>query len=153
MSAAESGALVFSESVHVRYSDTDAQGHLYFAKYMIYADEVAGSYMQALGLDAMNPQRAPCFIFTVNINCDFLGECVAGERVRVDVGYRRLGRSSAELAFHLSLEATREPLAAGSLTQVFVDKETRKPCPLPAAYRAAILQRQPALADTADTPA
>lgn len=136
----------YSELVAVRYSDTDAQGHLYFANYMIYADEVAGSYMQELGLSALNPQRAPCFIFTVNINCDFVGECGAGERVKVAVGYSRLGNSSAELAFQLEREDTGEPLAAGSLTQVYVDKETRKPCGIPRAYREAILRRQPELA-------
>jgi acyl-CoA thioester hydrolase len=137
----------FSEVVPVRYRDTDAQGHLYFANYLVYADEVAGSYMQALGLPAMNPQQAPCFIFTVNVNCDYLGECAAAERVRVRVGYVRLGRSSAELAFALVNDATGEALARGSLTQVFVDKESRRPSGLPPAYREAILRWQPELAD------
>lgn len=135
-----------SETVAVRYSDTDAQGHLYFANYMIYADEVGGHYMEALGLAAMNPQRAPCFIFTVNINCDFIGECAASDRVRVSVGYVRLGNSSAEMAFHLANEATGEALASGSLTQVFVDKQTRRACGLPSGYREAIVARQPELA-------
>jgi len=135
----------FSDIVRVRYSDTDAQGHLYFANYMIYADEVAGAYMEALGFSAMNPQRAPCFIFTVNINCDFIDECDTSDAVRVNVGYSRLGNSSAELAFVLYALADNRKLAQGSLTQVFVDKETRKPCGLPAAYRRAILERQPEL--------
>jgi acyl-CoA thioester hydrolase len=137
----------FSETVRVRYSDTDAQGHLYFANYLIYADEVAGSYMEALGLPALTPQRAPCFIYTVNVRCDYLGECAAGDTLRVDVGYVRLGRSSAELAFFLARDGgATAPLATGSLTQVFVDKQSRRPCGLPPAYRAAILQWQPELA-------
>ncbi|WP_241505752.1 acyl-CoA thioesterase [Parahaliea mediterranea] len=148
---AEAGAALavpgaFSDTLAVRYSDTDAQGHLYFANYMIYADEVAGHFMTSLGLSAMNPQQAPCFFFTVNIQCDFIGECVAGDRVKVSVGYRRLGRSSAELGFHLANAATGEALAAGSITQVFVDKQTRRSCPMPAEYRQAILQAQPELA-------
>ncbi|MFV0278058.1 MAG: acyl-CoA thioesterase [Parahaliea sp.] len=136
----------FSDTVVVRYSDTDAQGHLYFANYMVYADEVAGHYMQSLGMSALNPQQAPCFFFTVNISCDFVGECVAGERVRVSVGYTRLGRSSADMAFHLASEASGKVLATGSLTQVFVDKHSRRACPVPAAYRSAILSAQPELA-------
>ncbi|GAB3272084.1 acyl-CoA thioesterase [Parahaliea aestuarii] len=135
----------FSDTLAVRYSDTDAQGHLYFANYMIYADEVAGHYMASLGLPAMNPQQAPCFFFTVNINCDFIGECVAGDRVLVSVGYRRLGRSSAELGFHLANAASGETLAAGTITQVFVDKDTRRSCAMPADYRQAILRAQPEL--------
>jgi len=138
-------ALPFSDLVRVRFSDTDAQGHLYFANYMVYADEVAGFYMEELGFSAMNPQQAPCFIFTVNINCDYIGECKAYDSVRVFVGYARLGNSSAELLFELYNEDTGAALARGSLTQVYVDKQSRQSAGIPAGFRAAILARQPEL--------
>ncbi len=141
-------ALPYRNTMLVRFSDTDAQGHLYFANYLVYADEVAGFYMEELGFGAMNPQTAPCFIFTVNINCDYLGECRAYETVEVRLGYSRLGRSSADLAFELHAEEGNRILARGSLTQVFTDKESRRPIPIPASFRAAILARQPALADS-----
>ncbi len=140
-------ALPYRNTMLVRFSDTDAQGHLYFANYLVYADEVAGFYMEELGFGAMNPQTAPCFIFTVNINCDYLGECRAYETVEVRLGYSRLGRSSADLAFELYAEDGSRILAKGSLTQVFTDKVSRRPIPIPAEFRAAILARQPALAD------
>jgi acyl-CoA thioester hydrolase len=138
-------ALPFSDIVRVRFSDTDAQGHLYFANYLVYADEVAGFYMEELGFSAMNPQQAPCFIFTVNINCDYIDECKAYDTVRVFVGYGRLGNSSAELLFELYNEETGAALARGSLTQVYVDKHSRQPTGIPAEFRAAILARQPQL--------
>jgi len=137
--------LPYSNTMLVRFSDTDAQGHLYFANYLIYADEIAGFYMEELGLSAMNPQAAPCFIFTVNINCDYLGECRAYETVEVRLGYTRLGGSSADLAFELYADQGNRLLARGSITQVFADKDTRRPTPIPADFRAAILARQPAL--------
>jgi acyl-CoA thioester hydrolase len=140
--------LPYSNTVLVRFSDTDAQGHLYFANYLVYADEVAGFYMEELGFGAMNPQTAPCFIFTVNISCDYLGECRAYETVEVRLGYVRLGRSSADLAFELHADQGSRILARGSITQVFTDRETRRPIPIPAAFRAAIEARQPALAAT-----
>ena len=138
-------ALPFSDLVRVRFSDTDAQGHLYFANYMVYADEVAGFYMEELGFSAMNPQQAPCFIFTVNINCDYIDECKAYDSVRVFVGYGRLGNSSAELLFELYNEDTGAALARGSLTQVYVDKHSRQSSGIPPQFRAAILARQPEL--------
>lgn len=144
MTTVTTACLPYSDAIQVRFSDTDAQGHLYFANYLVYADEVAGFYMESLGLGAMNPQQAPCFIFTVNINCDYLGECKALDNVEVSVGYTRLGRSSAELAFMLQL-ANGDTLAKGSLTQVFVDKENRRAMPIPASFRQAIIARQPEL--------
>jgi acyl-CoA thioester hydrolase len=138
--------LPFSDTVRVRYSDTDAQGHLYFANYLVYADEVAGYYMEHLGLSAMNPQQAPCFIFTVNVQCEYLGECRAFDTVRVCVGYSRLGRSSADMAFEIYSEDSTAALARGSITQVFTDKSTRLSTPIPAVFRAAIIADTPTLA-------
>lgn len=141
--------LPYSDTVRVRYSDTDAQGHLYFANYMVFADEVAGHYMEELGYSAMNPRKAPALIFTVNINCDYLDECGAGDVIRVSVGYERLGRSSGVMAFALRNEATGAELARGSITQVFVDPVSRKSCAIPDSFRSAILSMQPELGKAA----
>ena len=137
--------LPFSESVKVRFSDLDAQGHLYFANYLIYGDEVLGTYMEALGLNIMDPLVAPCLIFTVNIHCDYVNEIGGNSEVEVAVGYSRLGRSSADAVFELYSSADGVLLAKGGLTQVFVDPKTRKSISIPEFYRANILQRQPLL--------
>ena len=137
--------LPFSESVKVRFSDLDAQGHLYFANYLIYGDEVLGTYMEALGLNIMDPLVAPCLIFTVNIHCDYVNEIGGNSEVEVAVGYLRLGRSSADAVFELYNSADGVLLAKGGLTQVFVDPKTRKSISIPEFYRANILQRQPLL--------
>ena len=139
---ANTSALPYSDTVRVRFSDTDAQGHLYFANYLVYADEVVGHYMEELGFNAMNPGQAPCFIFTVNLNCSYLDECRAFDIVRVWVGYSRLGRSSADVSFELYNDNSGVQLARGSLTQVFTDKETRKAISIPDAFRRAIETRQ-----------
>ena len=119
--APETSELPFSDTVRVRFSDTDAQGHLYFANYLVYADEVAGYYMEELGFSAMNPQQAPCFIFTVDLQCEYLGECKAFDTVRVHVGYSRLGNSSADISFELFNDQSSMLLARGSFTQVFTN--------------------------------
>ena len=138
--------LPFSDSVTVRFRDLDAQGHLYFANYLVYGDEVLGAYMEALGLDVMDPLVAPCLIFTVNIHCDYLNEIGGNSEVRVAVGYSRLGKSSADAVFELYNSADGTLLAKGGVTQVFVDPKTRKSIPIPTFYRANVLQRQPLLA-------
>jgi acyl-CoA thioester hydrolase len=140
--SAAAGKLPYSDTVRVRFSDTDAQGHLYFANYLVYADEVASHYMEELGFSAMDPSRAPCFIFTVNLNCSYHDECRAFDTVRVSVGYSRLGNSSADVSFELHHDKTGALLATGVFTQVFTDKETRKSTAIPEAFRSAILARQ-----------
>ena len=125
----------FAEVMRVRFRDTDSQAHMFFANYLVFADEVAGHYTEQFGLDWSHPDRFPCFVFTVNANIDYVHECLAGDEVRVEVGYESMGRTSAKLGFTLTRVSDEQLLARGSFTQVFVDKETRKPIPVPAGIR------------------
>jgi acyl-CoA thioester hydrolase len=127
----------YRETLRVRYRDTDAQGHMFFANYLVFADEVAGNYMRTLGFDWSHPGEMPVFVFTANANCDFLKECHAGENVCVDVAYARIGRTSATLGFSLTRESDGAELARGSFAQVFVDAGTRRPTPVPDSVREA----------------
>jgi acyl-CoA thioester hydrolase len=134
--------LPFSEIVKVRYSDLDAQGHLYFANYLVFGDEVLGAYMEQLGLNIMDPLSAPCLIFTVNIHCDYLNEIAGDSAIAVYAGYGRLGKSSADAVFELYNNADGVLLAKGGLTQVFVDPKTRQSMPIPEFYRENIIAQQ-----------
>ena len=125
----------------------DAQGHLYVANYLVYADELLGAYMEPLGLGAMNPHTALCLIFTVDIRCEYFSEIAGNGEVNVCVGYSRLGNSSADTVFELYNNASGELLAKGGLTQVFVDPESRKSTPIPPFFKAGILRQQPELGD------
>ena len=137
--------LPFNEIVKVRYSDLDAQGHLYFANYLVFADEVLGAYMEQLGLNLMDPLTAPCLIFTVNIHCDYLNEITGNSDIAVCTGYGRLGRSSADAVFELYDNANGLLLAKGGLTQVFVNPKTRQSIPIPEFYRENIIEQQKGL--------
>ena len=138
----EPGSFPFSETMKVRFRDTDSQGHLYFANYLVFADEITGFYMDELGFRATQPSKAPSFIFTVNIQCDYIDEITANGIVRGSVGYRRLGRSSADVAFLLQNHETEAVLARGTITQVFVDRDTRKSIAIPEPFRSNIIERQ-----------
>ncbi|EED32290.1 putative thioesterase [gamma proteobacterium NOR5-3] len=126
----------FQETLRVRFRDTDAQGHMFFANYLVFADEVAGNYMREFGFDWSNPEGLPCYVFTANASCDYLHECHAGDDVIVEVAYERIGNTSATLGFSLTRVSDSVALAKGSFAQVFVDRKTRKPTPVPEVVRA-----------------
>ncbi|MDG2502503.1 MAG: thioesterase family protein [Porticoccaceae bacterium] len=142
MASTSNSQLPFSEIVKVRYSDLDAQGHLYFANYLVFGDEVLGAYMEQLGLSIMDPLNAPCLIFTVNIHCDYLNEIAGDSAIAVYAGYGRLGKCSADAVFELYDNSDGVLLAKGGLTQVFVDPKTRQSMPIPAFYRENIIAQQ-----------
>lgn len=135
-----------TETLPVRYRDTDAQGHMYFANYLVFADEALGAYWRTLGLTYEDPDSLPCYTFAVNANIDYVSECVVNDPIEVAVGFSRLGTTSAESQFELRNLRSGDIAARGSFTHVFTDKITRKSTPIPAAFRARVAEAQPELA-------
>jgi acyl-CoA thioester hydrolase len=138
--------LPYSELIRVRFRDTHGQQHLYFVNYLVYADEIANLFMHDLGYSNHEVSASDSYVFTVNVQCDYLGECKALDTVQVSTGYSRLGNSSADVVFEITLNDSGDLLARGRFTQVFADKKTRKSTPMPTALREAIIERQPELA-------
>jgi acyl-CoA thioester hydrolase len=75
-----------------------------------------------------------------------MNECLGGDWLDVEVGFSRMGNSSLTGGFLMTSRRTGEAAAKGSFTYVFVDKATRKSCPIPEDFKATILARQPELA-------
>ena len=133
-------------TIKVRFADTDANGHAFFANYLVFADEVLGEYWGELGLDVSDVVGQDFLTFTVNAHIHFLGESLAGDTLEVEVKSERIGNSSVVIGFSLRNLRTEELTGRGSFTYVFVDKQTRKSCPIPAHFRAALIDRHPELA-------
>ena len=135
----------YKSEIKVRFADTDANGHTYFGNYMVFADEVMSEYWVDLCWDIYDVDASPCLVFTVNANIDFMNECLGGDWLDVEVGFSRMGNSSLTGGFLMTNRRTGEAAAKGSFTYVFVDKATRKSCPIPEDFKATILARQPEL--------
>lgn len=136
----------FSNSIKVRFSDSDPNGHAFFASYLVLADEVANEYWAELGWDIGNVRDQSLIVSLVNCSTDFISECMPGDMLRVEVGFSRLGTTSLTLEFEIHNPRTEEMAARGSFTSVFVDKERRTSTKIPMEFRRAVLDRQPELA-------
>lgn len=133
-------------SIKVRFADTDANGHAYFGSYLVLADEVVSEYWAELGWDFNKLHEQPHLSFMVNSNIDFISECLPGELVDVGVRFSRIGNSSVTVEWEMTNRRTSAVAAKGTFTSVFVDRATRRSCPIPADFRTRLLQRQPELA-------
>ena len=88
-----------------------------------------------MGLDVADVVNPDFLTFTVNANMDFLGESLAGDTLEVEVAAERVGNSSIVIGFTMQNLRTEEVAGKGSFTYVFVDKATRKSCPMPADFQ------------------
>lgn len=126
----------FSYELPVRYADTDAQGHVFFANYLTYFDEGLTYFLEALGCSYASLETEGVEFVFVESHCQHKGSAKFGERLRVEVRVEKLGRTSMTTAY--VLRRGDAVLASGHLVSVCLDKETMASCALPTRLREAV---------------
>ena len=101
----------FSARTRVGFSDTDAQGIVYYGRYLPYFDLARVEY------------HAPA---------------VFDDEIEVFVRVKRIGRTSA--TYELAAYRTRDDhlVVTADQTLVLVDLDERKACPIPEEFRSAV---------------
>jgi acyl-CoA thioester hydrolase len=128
----------FRHALAVRYADTDAQGVVFFANYLTYADEGLTYWMQHLGLPhAVFTDQGLDFVF-VDAHVQYRDSARFGDTVHVHVGPERIGTTSLTSRFVIVRASDDAVLAEGQLVQVCLSLPARTPHPLPDALRAAL---------------
>ena len=130
----------FHHPLTVRYADTDAQGHVFFANYLTYADEGLTHWMLELGFPPGALVALGVDMVFVESACTYRGRSFFQDRLRVHCAPVHLGHSSLAHRFEIVREGDGAPIAGGRLTQVCIDLETRRAAPLPEPFRARILE-------------
>lgn len=122
----------------VRYADTDAQGHVFFANYFTYCDEALTAYLRSAGMAWKDVLALGVDMFYVSAHCDYRGSARFEDTVVVGVRVERIGTTSLETAYELRNGRGGEIIATARLVNVCVAKESREKMPVPEPLRAAI---------------
>jgi acyl-CoA thioester hydrolase len=125
----------FQHVVAVRYADTDAQGHVYFANYLTFFDEAMTGYLHAIGCPPARLLELGCDVVFADAKVRYLGRSRFEDRVVIHASIVRVGRTS--LVVSCGAWIGEEPVAAGELVSVCVDAEMR-PVPVPEELRVAV---------------
>lgn len=121
----------------VRYADTDAQGHVFFANLLTYFDEGLTGYLTAIGCDyaGLHERDGVDFVYAESV-CRYRDRTRFGDDVRVRVQVVHLGRTSMKSRVQALRGET--VLAEGHLVSVCVDAKTLEKAPLPDRFRQAV---------------
>lgn len=128
----------FYTPIQVRFSDTDMLGHINNVSYFSYFEHGRISYLQELDLRKylLNPEQGlDGVIVTANLECQYLHQIHFGKEIRLGVRVSRIGNSSMEFQYALTLPAENLLGAIGRGTVVYVDILTGKSKPIPAAAK------------------
>ena len=116
--------------------DNDVYGHVNNVTYYSYFDTVVNRHLiEAGGLD-MHRDRA--FGVVAETGCRFFSELTFPDVVDAGMRVTRLGNSSVTYEIGLFRGDSDEPAALGRFVHVWVDRETRRPVPLPDKIRRAL---------------
>ena len=128
MSVARHAPFKFSVHTRVGFSDTDAQGIVYYGRYMPYFDLARVEYHRRLDLlHRDSPTRQ--FVMRA-MTVEYHAPARFDDPIQVDVRVARIGRTSVTYEFMAYLES--EVLAAtAQQTLVLVDLHERKACAVP----------------------
>jgi acyl-CoA thioester hydrolase len=123
-----------SARVRVGFSDTDAQGIVYYGRYLPYFDMARVEYLRRL--DLLHPEALTGYEFVMRAcTIEYFAPAVFDDEIDVYVRLARFGRTSATF----ECAAYRFPddvlMVTAALTLVLVDLEERRAVPIPDAYR------------------
>lgn len=123
----------YSSLTRVGFSDTDAQGIVYYGRYLPYFDSARVEYHRHLEMLRTAPQTRE-FVMRAN-TIEYHAPARFDDLIEVFIRVSRIGRSSLTYdcaAFRVDDDAL---MVTATQTLVLVDLEERKACPIPDWYR------------------
>ncbi|HEY5059397.1 MAG TPA: thioesterase family protein [Gaiellaceae bacterium] len=121
-----------SARARVGFSDTDAQGIVYYGRYNPYFDLARVEYLRSLGL-LRRPDSGE-FVMRAN-DVEYFAPAVFDDEIEVFVRIRRIGRTSVTFEFAAYRERDDVLMVTAHQTLVYVDLAQRRACPVPDTFR------------------
>jgi len=126
----------FSAHTRVDFSDTDAQGIVYYGRYVPYFDLARVEYHRHLGLsrDRLGGNE---FVMRV-MHVEYHAPAVFDDLLEIFVRLARIGRTSATYEFAAYRAEDDVLMVTATQTLVLVDLDERKACEIPGEFREAV---------------
>ena len=124
--------------LQTRWKDNDVYGHVNNVEYYSFFDTAINAWLIREG--GLDIERGEVIGLCVESHCEFKAALTFPEPIEVGLRVGKLGTSSVryELGVFRAGGADEEVTAEGHFVHVFVDRETRRPVPIPDGLRAAM---------------
>ena len=116
-------------SIGTRWMDNDAYGHVNNVVYYSWFDTAVNAYLIEHGV--LDIHQGGTIGLVIETQCNYFSPLAFPQTVEAGIRVARLGASSVR--YEVGLFAQGEPLTAarGHFIHVYVDKQSRRPTPLP----------------------
>jgi acyl-CoA thioester hydrolase len=123
----------FSVETRVAFSDTDAQGIVYYGRYNPYFDLARVELLRSVGL--LDYHGSGEFVMRAN-DVEYFASARFDDELEVCVKASRIGRTSVTFEFEAFKLPERTLTVTAHQTLVYVDLAERKALPIPDDYKA-----------------
>ena len=118
---------------HVRWSDVDAAGIIFYGAYVRFVELAEMELFRAAGMPYGEVfQRYDCMLPRAQVHTEFTWPARLDDRLRVAAYFTRIGQSSLTLQYDVVHLPTGHLAAHGHLVLVCTHRETMRSQPLPA---------------------
>jgi acyl-CoA thioester hydrolase len=125
----------FSARTRVGFSDTDAQGVVYYGRYNPYFDLARVEYLRELGL--LHRDASGDFVMRAN-DVEYFAPARFDDELEIDARVSRIGRTSVTFEFAAYRIPDETLMVTAHQTLVYVDLRERAAVPVPDDYRARV---------------
>lgn len=122
--------------IPTRWMDNDVYGHVNNVVYYSYFDTVVNRYLLSEGV--LDIQAGETIGLVVETHCQFFSPLSFPETVHAGLRVAKIGTSSARYEIGLFSDHADRAAAQGYFVHVYVDRQSRRPAPIPAPMRAAL---------------
>jgi acyl-CoA thioester hydrolase len=116
-----------------RWADNDAYGHVNNTVYYQWFDTAVNAWLVEAGL--LDIERGDPIGLVVETGCSYFAPLSFPGGVDVGIAVERMGTSSVTYRVGVFGAGSAEPSAQGHFTHVYVERQSRKPAPVPAHWR------------------
>ena len=122
--------------LQTRWADNDIYGHVNNVAYYGYFDTIVNEYL--ISASVLDIHKGGVIGLVVETGCKYFAPLEFPQNLEGALRVVHIGNSSARYELAIFKSGDDAPAAEGHFVHVYVDRETRRPAPLPAAFRSAL---------------
>ena len=126
-----------STEIRVYYHDTDHGGVVYYANFLKWFEIGRTEILREHGFDYAMFEKKGLIAPVVDVQCTYAAPARYNDQIEIKTNIEKLGNTSITFNYEILNKETKNVLAIGKTTNVFIDRKTMKPTPLPEDFRSA----------------
>ncbi len=138
-------------SIPTRWADNDIYGHVNNVEYYAFFDTVINDWLIREG--GLDIHHGSVIGLCAESHCRYLAAAAFPDVIEAALRVGHLGRSSVRYELALFRAGDPDPLAVGWFVHVFVERESRRPMPIPPEVRDALVRLRSEVAMDEASPA